>query len=84
MDLTLPDNTLVVMVKRDMKFFIPRGKTILKTGDKLLVITDNDEELLHTYQELGIHDYRFEKTYEKILPFRCIHIRPAFYFMQQP
>ena len=48
MDLTLPDNTLVVMVKRDMKFFIPRGKTILKTGDKLLVITDNDEELLHT------------------------------------
>lgn len=62
MDLTLPDNTLVVMVKRDMKFFIPRGKTILKTGDKLLVITDNDEELLHTYQELGIHDYRFEKN----------------------
>jgi cell volume regulation protein A len=27
MDLNLPDNTLVVMVKREQHFFIPRGKT---------------------------------------------------------
>lgn len=48
MDLKLPDNTLVVMVKRESHFFIPRGRTKLNEGDKLLVITDNDEELQRT------------------------------------
>lgn len=62
MDLTLPDNTLVVMVKRDNKFFIPRGKTKLNMGDKLLVITDNDEELRNTYTKLGIKDYMIQKN----------------------
>lgn len=62
MDLTLPDNTLVVMVKREESFFIPKGKTKLKPGDKLLVITDNDEELLKVYQQLGIKDYTFQKN----------------------
>ena len=62
MDLTLPDNTLVVMVKRDKHFFIPRGRTLLDIGDKLLVITDNDEELENTYKELGIRDYLLQKN----------------------
>lgn len=62
MDLTLPDNTLVVMVKREDSFFIPKGKTKLKPGDKLLVITDNDEELLKVYQQLGIKNYTFQKN----------------------
>ena len=62
MDLTLPDNTLVVMVKRDNRFFVPRGGTKLNVGDKLLVITDNDEELKNTYEKLGIDDYMFEKN----------------------
>ena len=62
MDLTLPDNTLVVMVKREDSFFIPKGKTKLKPGDELLVITDNDEELLKVYQQLGIKDYTLQKN----------------------
>lgn len=62
MDLTLPDNTLVVMVKRTNKFFIPRGKTKLNVGDQLLVITDNDEELRNTYKKLGIKDYMMQKN----------------------
>lgn len=62
MDLTLPDNTLVVMVKRANKFFIPRGKTKLNVGDQLLVITDNDEELRNTYKKLGIKDYMMQKN----------------------
>lgn len=62
MDLTLPDNTLVVMVKREERFFIPKGKTKLIPGDKLLVITDNDEELLKVYQQLGIKDFTFQKN----------------------
>ena len=62
MDLNLPDNTLVVMVKRGQHFFIPRGKTKLATGDKLLVITDNEEELRNTYETLGIREYLIQKN----------------------
>lgn len=61
-DLTLPDNTLVVMVKRNNHFFVPRGRSKLDIGDKLLVITDNDKELENTYKELGINDYIFQKN----------------------
>ena len=62
MNLDLPDNTLIVMVKRENHFFIPRGNTKLAVGDKLLVITDNDEELKNTYEKLGINDYMFQKN----------------------
>lgn len=62
MDLSLPDKTLVVMVKRGNNFFIPRGGTGLDIGDKLLVITDNDEELMKTYKNLGINEYMIQKN----------------------
>jgi cell volume regulation protein A len=52
MDLAIPENTLVVMVKRDEKFFIPTGKTTLQEGDKLLIITDNQEALRNTISTL--------------------------------
>lgn len=54
MDLAFPEKTLVVMVKRDKKYFVPTGKTILQKGDKLLVLSDNYDELMLTYQNLGI------------------------------
>ena len=53
-DLILPDNTLVVMVKREENYFVPKGATKLVVGDKLLVISDNDEELHREYKSLGI------------------------------
>lgn len=62
MDLPLPDNTLVVMIKRDGIFFIPKGKTRLHEKDKLLVISDNDEELKKTYSELGVEDFYIKKN----------------------
>ena len=62
MELSLPDKTLVVMVKRGNNFFIPRGGTGLDIGDKLLVITDNDEELMKTYKNLGINEYMIQKN----------------------
>ena len=63
MDLILPDNTLVVMIKRlEGSFCVPKGKTKLRVGDKLLVITDNDEELRHTYDSLGITNYSITKN----------------------
>lgn len=62
MQLTLPDHTLAVMVKRNGRYFIPKGNTELKENDILLMISDNDEALLQAYQSLGITDYTFKKN----------------------
>ena len=53
-DISLPPNTLVVMVKRHEDYFVPTGGTELKLGDKLLVLTDNDIELKQELEQLGI------------------------------
>ena len=55
-DITLPENTLVMMVCRNGEYFVPQGKTELKLGDKLLVISDRSEELASTYKDMGIDD----------------------------
>lgn len=41
-DLKMPEGMLVMMIKRDGKFIVPNGSRVLKDGDKLLVIYDND------------------------------------------
>ena len=43
MDLSLPDNTLAVMVNREGNYFVPTGLTFLKEKDKLFIFTDNHE-----------------------------------------
>ncbi len=54
MDLRLPEKTIVVMVKRGSKFFVPDGKTQLLENDELLVITDDYQALSETYERLGM------------------------------
>jgi len=54
MDLSLPDKTIVVLVKREGKYFVPTGITDLKENDILLVITDDYNALMETYANLGI------------------------------
>lgn len=54
MDLKLPEKTIVVMVKRDGKYFVPNGKTTLYADDMLLVITDDYSALRETYERLGM------------------------------
>lgn len=56
MDLPLPEKTLVVMVKRESKYFIPTGKTVLMDQDKLLVITDDHDALMETYKCLKVEN----------------------------
>jgi cell volume regulation protein A len=56
MDLTLPDHTIVIMVKRDEKYFVPTGKTTLKEKDKILIITDDHDALIETYKNLGVEN----------------------------
>lgn len=62
MQLKLPDHTLAVMVKREGKYFIPKGNTELQENDKLLMISDNDEALLQSYESLGIKGFTMKKN----------------------
>ncbi len=55
-DITLPKNTLVMMICRDGEYFVPQGSTELHIDDKLLIISDRDEELKSAYKELGIDE----------------------------
>jgi cell volume regulation protein A len=62
LDLPLPDKTLAVMVKRGTQYLIPKGNTELRSGDKLLVITDDEDALMETYKNLGIKNYRLKRN----------------------
>ena len=55
MDFQLPEKTLVIMVKRGENYFVPTGKTPLHTGDHLMILSDNNDELEHTLNSLGIN-----------------------------
>ena len=53
---SLPDNTLVVMVCRDGDYFVPKGGAELQLGDKLLILSDRNDELEAHYKEYGVED----------------------------
>ena len=55
-DIRLPGHTLVVMVYRNEKYFVPKGLTQLLAGDKLLVVSDNNDEMLQKIKDMGIEN----------------------------
>lgn len=61
-DIPLPDNTLVVLIKRYDHFFVPNGDTQLFENDKLVIISDNEEKLKQIYEALGIENYTMTKS----------------------
>lgn len=61
-DMTIPENTLVVMVKRQGCYFIPRGNTEIEKGDILLLISDDEKALREPYRKLGVENYPFQKN----------------------
>ena len=44
-EITLPPNTLVIMVKRDNQYLVPTGNTRLYLTDKLLLISEEESHL---------------------------------------
>lgn len=42
-DLSLPENALIVLINREGKFIVPRGTTRLQTDDKLLILANKQE-----------------------------------------
>lgn len=53
-DIDIPEHSLVVMIKRGQSFFIPNGKTELKTGDVLLIISDDLTTMQNVKQVIGL------------------------------
>lgn len=43
MDSEIPDEILIVMIKRDNKVVIPKGFTIIKPNDTLVLTSENNE-----------------------------------------
>ncbi len=62
MEMPLPDKTLAVMVKRGERYFVPTGQTELFVGDKLLVISDDEQALKDTYRSMGISEFSYHKN----------------------
>lgn len=61
-EIPFPEKTLVVMVKRGEQYFVPTGLTELHVGDKLLVISDDEDALKETYSNIGISNYSYQKN----------------------
>ncbi|HHT34732.1 MAG TPA: hypothetical protein GX018_06870, partial [Bacteroidales bacterium] len=43
-------------------YFVPTGQTALYAGDKLLVISDDEEALRETYTNMGIYDFTYQRN----------------------
>lgn len=44
-DLKFPKNATIAMIKRNEKYLLPIGSTVLEANDKLVVLSDNEEGL---------------------------------------
>lgn len=55
-DLPIPENAHVAMIKRDDNYFIPTGTTKLEENDKLLIITEDNQVLKKVYNSLKIDE----------------------------
>lgn len=71
-DLSLPVNSLVMLLRRGEEYIVPRGHTEVKAGDYLLIISEAQAALIHTEekklweQEFIDHTTDFIKTKLKI------------------
>ena len=42
-EMTIPEQTLVIFIKRGDKYIVPKGNTRIYIGDKLLLISDKEK-----------------------------------------
>jgi cell volume regulation protein A len=47
LDLGFPKNARIALLKRGDKYLIPDGQTVIKSGDKLILLAGNKEILAH-------------------------------------
>lgn len=52
--LALPKTTLVSIIQRNGKYITPNGSTVLESGDKLYILSENKQDLENVYTCLGV------------------------------
>ena len=52
--LNFPKTALIVMIKRDENYLTPRGDTVLKPGDRLWVIAEDQAEVTNVLKSIGV------------------------------
>lgn len=55
-DISLPSDTLVMLIKRSDKFIVPKGNTRLHLDDTLLLISRDEEEKAEVITRFGINE----------------------------
>lgn len=55
MDLDIPMDILIVMIRRDGKLITPRGATVLKAGDTMMIAGDNKVQLVEIDARAKMH-----------------------------
>ena len=43
-EITLPEKTLIMMIRRQGRYIIPNGSTIIRKGDRLLLISEDEQK----------------------------------------
>lgn len=54
LEIELPQSALIVLLNRKKSYVIPRGDTRIQSGDKLMIMTDNKDEIKDIKACLGI------------------------------
>jgi cell volume regulation protein A len=52
--LGLPKSSLIVLISRDKNYLTPRGDTVIEAGDKLMVMTDDEQAMKKLKACLGV------------------------------
>ena len=55
LELNMPLTALIVLIKRKNNFITPRGSTVLEGGDKMVIMTDNKNDIYFVNACLGIN-----------------------------
>lgn len=53
-DLDFPKNAIIAMIEREENYLTPNGSTVLQQGDKLIVLTDEQEQLKDVFVSLDV------------------------------
>ncbi len=53
-DLSLPNNTLIAIIRRDDKYLTPNGSTVIELNDKLTILSDDKNSIEEAKRQLDL------------------------------
>lgn len=56
-DIEFPQSAIIAMIKRDGKYIMPDGSTVIEAGDVLVVLANSKEKMKEVFKALRIRSY---------------------------